>query len=95
MDPARLRYVFGQIFSEVRLWWTPRTPGRRSSGKVQRYRFSRDIAILRGDDDEEDNGCIGSTRSLVGATDGRGFMRESGIRVRRGADRRRGRTLLA
>ena len=47
------------------MWWTPRTPSKTSTGKVQRYRFSQGIAILRGDDDEENVGRIGFTRSAV------------------------------
>ena len=45
-DPARLRYVFGEVFSEVRLWWVRRVPGRNSTGKQNRYLFSKGLAIL-------------------------------------------------
>jgi len=45
-DPARLRYVFGEMFSEVRLWWVRRVPGRQSTGKQKRYRFSEGLAVF-------------------------------------------------
>ncbi|MCH8045533.1 MAG: hypothetical protein IID44_17625, partial [Planctomycetes bacterium] len=45
-DPARLRYVFGELFSEVSLWWVRRVPGRNSTGKQNRYLFSKGLAIL-------------------------------------------------
>ena len=49
-DPARLRYVFREIFTEIRLWWTVRDPSQQSTGKRTRYRFTEGMALLAQDD---------------------------------------------
>lgn len=38
-DPARLRYVFRELFTEIRLWWKIRQPSLASTGKRTRNRF--------------------------------------------------------
>ena len=76
-DCARLRYVFGKVFSEVRLLWEVRAPTKKSRGRQKRYRFSKGMAILNADDDDDHPTALMSSVNPGRCSGRRGFPASS------------------